>query len=117
MECGSLRGAMRGLVRGTVSVFSGLKERPTVVTSDPQRGVGLDQTPLRVLATTALRRRTSATVDALRAECNFPASTDVESVVVTFGDAQHPPAPCPGHNQCGTTWRGTGRPGGSPWMI
>ena len=32
-----------------------------IVASDPQRGVGLDQTPLRVLATTA-RRRTSADI-------------------------------------------------------
>jgi hypothetical protein len=46
-----------------VSVFSDQQERPTVVASDPQRGVGLDQTPLRVLATTAcLRRRTSADI-------------------------------------------------------
>ncbi|HEY1443136.1 MAG TPA: hypothetical protein VGF65_20490, partial [Mycobacterium sp.] len=44
-----------------MSVFSDQQERPTVVASDPQRGVGLDQTPLRVLATTARsRRRTSA---------------------------------------------------------
>jgi hypothetical protein len=46
-----------------VSVFSDQQERPTVVASDPQRGVGLDQTPLRVLATTARsRRRTSADI-------------------------------------------------------
>ena len=46
-----------------MSVFSDQQERPTVVASDPQRGVGLDQTPLRVLATTAcLRRRTSADI-------------------------------------------------------
>ena len=43
-----------------MSVFSGQQERPTTVACDPQRGVGLDQTPLRVLATTAMsRRRTS----------------------------------------------------------
>jgi hypothetical protein len=64
---GKKSGSERVCVRGTVSVFSGQQERPTVVASDPQRGVGLDQTPLRVLATTALlRRRTSATVDAAR---------------------------------------------------
>lgn len=46
-----------------MSVFSDQQERRTVVASDPQRGVGLDQTPLRVLATTARsKRRTSADI-------------------------------------------------------
>lgn len=46
-----------------MSVFSDQQQRPTVVASDPQRGVGLDQTPLRVLATMARsRRRTSADI-------------------------------------------------------
>jgi len=37
-----------------VSVFS-IGRGPTGVASDPQRGVGLDQTPLRVLAATTAR--------------------------------------------------------------
>src|SRR6202012_3077769 len=57
------RGLERGFESGIASVFSDQQERPTVVASDPQRGVGLDQTPLRVLATTArTRRSTSAAI-------------------------------------------------------
>jgi hypothetical protein len=70
-----------------MSVFSDQQERPTVVASDPQRGVGLDQTPLRVLATTARsRRRTSADVRRL-----------APAVQVHF--ARHPVGPGEGSNR------------------
>jgi hypothetical protein len=39
------KGFVSGCVRGIVSVFSGQQERPTVVASDPQRGVGLESDP------------------------------------------------------------------------
>jgi hypothetical protein len=56
-----------------VPVFSGQQERPTAVASDPQRGVGQDQTPLRVLATTTRsKRRTSVDVRRPAAICTTP---------------------------------------------